>query len=413
MRQTEQTRNELLALGDLTGYGDLALRIAKRGGNVAEFMAAAAERSREKPLHDAADRLLGFDSSTDADGYSIGRAIRACMTQRWDGAELERSVSNLAQTRSGSMPKGDFFVPFGLLSRDFNAGTANQAGNYISAARGGELGIDPLRKTSISSRLGATWLMGCRDDLKIPRFDGITAQAPQTEIASAGSPSPTTSLIDLVPKRYPITLPFSKQAVLQSAKDLDNWFSTAFTAAIFESLDNDAINGAGTGAAALGIRATPNVGDVAIGTDGGFPTFALLSDVEDKPSLADLTETEYSGWVLNSKTRRYLRTLARGTNLDYCWQGGDRPLLGHRAVVSNIMPSNLTKGASGAVCSSIVYGSDWTKLIIACYGGGIDIMVDRITQAHLGKVVVTAALYASVGLARPQAFAKIDDLKTA
>lgn len=410
--QSERVMNEILSLGSITGHRDLALRIAKKGGNVSEFMAALFERSREKPLHDAADYLLGFDSQRDATGYSLTNALRAAMTRRWDNAGLEKEVSRIAELRSGQVPHGDFFVPFGLLARDFNVGIATQAGNLVSASRGNNQAIDPLRRVSITSRMGATWLTGCKDALQLPRVD-MNTNGPHLEIAMTAEIDPTSSLIDLSPRRYCMQVEVSKQALIQSSTNLDGFFSQAFSAAIFESLDADSMNGTGTGADALGIRATPGVGDISAGDNGGLPTWALLCDIEDKTAANNCTETELSGWALNAKTRRYLRTLQRGANLPYCWDGGERPLLGHRAVVSNILPSDLEKGTSGAVCSSLVYSSDWSNLIIAAYGGGIDITVDPITKADRGKAVITASLYAGVGLARQQAFAKIDDLKTA
>ena len=96
-------------------------------------------------------------------------------------------------------------------------------------------------------------------------------------------------------------------------------------------------------------------------------------------------------------------------SLPEIWVGGDRPLLGYRAGVSNILPGNLEKGTSGAVCSSVLYSADWSNLVIGIYGGGVDLNVDRITLAAEGKVRITAALLVGVGVAQPAAFAKMDD----
>lgn len=410
MSTNEKRINDLLSMSDKIGFSDIALKVAKEGGSVSDFLSEVSVRSRETPVHESADKILGFDSGRDAGGYSLSRALCALHNDRWDKAGLEKGVSNLSQGLSDRVPNG-IFVPLSLLSRDLNVGTAAEAGNLVNASRGNSI-VDPIRNASAALSLGATVLQGCKDGLQIPRFD-VDAQGSALEIGAAGSATASSSLIDLTAKRYPIKLIVSIQAMKQSSTALDVFFQKALTAAIYDSLDNEAINGAGTGSASLGVRATPNVGNVAVGTDGGFPTWALLCDVEDKPAAANRGETELSGWILNSKTRRYLRTLPKGTNLDYIWQGGERPLLGHRARVSNIMPSNLVKGASGAVCSSMVFSTDWSDMIIACYGGGVDVTIDRITQASIGKVVINASLYAAVGLMRPQSFSKIDDIKTA
>ena len=90
-------------------------------------------------------------------------------------------------------------------------------------------------------------------------------------------------------------------------------------------------------------------------------------------------------------------------------QGGERPLLGYRAAVTNNMPSNLEKGSSGAICSSLLFSADWSQLFVALYGGGIDLTVDRVTMADRGQIRVVAALHAGVGALVPAAFAKMDD----
>ena len=407
----EKRITDLLALSDQIGFSDIALRVAQEGGSIPEFFTAIGQRMREVPVHEAFAGIPGFDFSRDAGGYSLSRALSAMYDNRFDKAGLEKDVSNLAEKSSSSIPNG-IYVPYSMLFRDLNAGTAAQAGNLIGTSRGNSF-VDPLRNMSACLSLGAIPIQNCKEGVKMARVD-LTVPVSATEIGTASEATASSTLIDLSPKRYPIKLITSIQAVKQSSFLLDVFFQKAFTAAVFDALDNEAINGSGTGSAALGVRATPNVGEVAAGTDGGVTHLGLAFRRRGQTRFRHLwrggsfgmdSEFENSSLPQDGDKRHQSRL--------HLTKGGDHPLLGHRARVSNIMPSNLEKGSSGTVCSSMVFSNNWSNMLIAIYGGGLDITVDRITQAPIGKVVFNANLYAAVGLIRPQAFAMINDLKTA
>jgi HK97 family phage major capsid protein len=205
----------------------------------------------------------------------------------------------------------------------------------------------------------------------------------------------------------------SRQALVQATPELDQAISRHLVGALLELLEYGAINGDGTSDAPVGIRSTAGVGAVVGGTDGAQIDITHLADLENAPEAANVPPTENAGFLVNAATKRWLRTKAAGTNLPYLWQGGERPLLGHRAGVTNNLPSNLSKGASGAVCSTLLYSADWSQLFLALYGGGIDLTVDRVTMASAGQIRIVAALHAGVGALVPAAFAKMDDGKTA
>lgn len=412
----EVAHKELFALGDmLAEYGGqrIALDVLKRGGGKAEFMSRISEKARGESLHLAADRLLGLDAARDVvEGYSLLRALRAAMERRWDGAGLEKDVSNLSTTITGMAPNG-FYVPLGVLARDFNVGTANQAGNFIGAAVDGGRALDPLRKVAAVARMGATFLSGLKFTLNLPRFSSSSSAAWKGEVAAAGEVLEQTGVATLTPKRCPVTMVLSRQALIQADPALDASLGRHLVKAIMEQVEYAALNGDGTSDSPVGLRSTSGVGNVAGGTDGATVTYAHLADLENGPAVASAEETDFSGYIVNPSTRRWLRTTARGTNLPFIWDNAERPLLGHRAAVTAMLPSNLVKGASGAVCSALTYSSDWSSLIVGIYGGGVDVLVDRVTLADQGKVRIVASVLVGVGLNQPVAFSMMNDGKTA
>lgn len=413
---------ELFAIGDMWAEYDgqrLAMETMARHGTKQDLMGRILERVRKESLVKAADRSIGIDSSRDAMGYSITRALRAAVEAQegnktaWHGATLERDISNLATKADGPVPNG-FYLPLGVAARDFNVGTAGQAGNLLGAAKDdGILTEDPLRRISPLAALGATFISGLRTTLTLPRFASATTASWKSETGAATPVLETTSGAELTPKRCPVTMIISRQALLQSTPALDVAITRHLVAAVMEEAENGALNGDGTNDSPVGLRSTSGITTVAGGTDGAQLTFAHLCDLENGPSAAKAPETRYSGFVVNPSTRRWLRTTAQGTGLPYIWTSTDRPLLGHPAAITGLLPSNLTKGSSGAACSSVIYSNDWSSLVLGIYGGGVDILVDRVTMADSGQVRITASLLIGVGVTKPAAYACMDDAKTA
>jgi HK97 family phage major capsid protein len=117
-----------------------------------------------------------------------------------------------------------------------------------------------------------------------------------------------------------------------------------------------------------------------------------------------------AGFALNPQTRAWLRQKPRGTGLNYCWDDGERNLLGHRVGVTANLPSDLDKGTSVGVCSSLIFSCDWKQLWLCWYGPlAVDVLTDRYSRAPEGKLVITAAMLVGAGVAQPAAFAKMDD----
>ncbi len=408
---------EVYALGEMLrehGGVQLALDVTRRGGGKADLMRAVSDQIKMDPVSQAADRLLGFISEKNSrSAYSISRALLAHMDIGKRGAPFEYEISELAHERTGVMPFG-FWAPIGLLARDFAVGTANTAGNLITTGVDAIHAMDPLRKVSALARMGVTILTGLHDTPQLPRFVSSTTLGSKTESGTADTLIETTTASILAPTRVSASFTMTKQALLQSSVALDATISQHLLAAVMEQVENAAINGDGTNNTPIGLRATSGIGSVVGGTNGAQISFANLSDMENQPGLVNAREfPESSGYIINSATRRWLRTVPRASNLPFIYENSDTPLLGHRVTVSNLMPGNLTKGTSSGTCSSLVYSSDWSRLIVGFLGGGVDIIVNPITLADSGLLKITATALICIGVSSPEHFSKFDDALTA
>jgi len=56
------------------------------------------------------------------------------------------------------------------------------------------------------------------------------------------------------------------------------------------------------------------------------------------------------------------------------------------AMVTNVVPSNLTKGTANGICSAAIFGN-WQDLLISLWGG-LDLTVDPYTGGTAGTVRV-------------------------
>jgi hypothetical protein len=402
---------ELLQLGEVFAeYGGqgLAVSVSKRGGDKNQFMKEIMPSVRDQSITGSHNEALGLSNFDSVAGYSISSALKAAYNRNWDRAFIEKAVSDLGTTKSGMVPNG-FFVPFSMLSRDFSAGTANLAGNLIGSAINSSRAPDPLFKVSCLARMGATFIPGLRETLQLPRFISTSTVAAKSEVASSDTATEETSLAILTPKRYSVQMVISSQALIQSTPTLDLTIGRHWMKGIMSQIDYDALNADGTSNTPVGLRNTTGIGNVVGGINGAQLAWSHLVDLENSIDAADTEETELSGFIVNASTRKWLRKTQRGTNLPFIWDDSTLPLLGHRSAVSNILPNNLDKGTSTGVCSSICYSSDWSQLMVGLYGPGVDVTVDRITQADIGKVVITAAVLAGVGVNLPASFSAMND----
>ena len=342
--------------------------------------------------------------------YSLGRALAAAILGDWREAGFERECSEGMAKMMGRSPEG-FYLPPEAFSRDFNVGTATEAGNLVATDLRGDLFVDVLRNNLVMGQLGARVLTGLTGNVDLPRKATASTIGSVTEIGSASETAPATAKVTLSPKRTSAYVEVSKQAILQSALALEQMIRDDLIMSSAVNLENQTINGTGTAPQMTGIRYTANIGTVVGGTAGAAPTWAHVVDLESACANANAEPDRLAGYLLNTKTRGKLKQTQLGTNLPFIWQNGGQPLNGYRAAVSNNLPSNLTKGTSTTVCSSAIFGSDWSMATIGLFGAP-DITVDPYTKADTGQVKITLNQFADFGVRQPACFAKIDDLIT-
>ena len=341
--------------------------------------------------------------------YSFGRALLASITGNWKDAGLELECSRAVENIMGRAPEG-FYVPFEYMKRDFNVGTATEAGNLVATALRTDLYVDALRNNMVMGNLGVTFLAGLTGNVDLPRKATAGTLGMLTEIGSASETAPVTAKATLTPHRIGAYVQVSKQALIQSAMALENLIRDDLVTGAANLLESQTISGAGTAGQITGLNGVTGIGTAtAAGTNGAVPAWSHVVDLESTCANANAEPDRFSGYLINTKLRGKLKQTQFASNLPFIWQNGPQPLNGYRAAVTNNVRSNLTKGTSTTICSEAYFGSDWSMVTIGLFGAP-DITVDPYSLASTGQVQITLNQFADMQHRQPATTSKISDL---
>jgi len=342
--------------------------------------------------------------------YSLARACLAAATGDWSKAGLELACSQAVGKLIGRTPEG-FYVPWDIFHRDFNVGTGSEAGNLVPTELRTDLFVDVLRNKLVMGQLGVRILAGLTGNVDIPKKATGSAISRVTEIAALTETNPTTGKVSLVPKRFGGFVEYSKQALIQSAIAIEPMLRDDLLMGAAVDIQDQWLNGSGSGANMRGIRNTSGIGSVVGGTNGANVSWTHIVALESACANVNAEPDTGSGYLINSKTRGSLKTTQKATNLPFVWDNGAQPLNGYRSPVSNTVPSNLTKGTSTTICSSLIFGSDWAMSVLGLFGAP-DVTVDPYTLATTGQVRITLNQFGDHGVRQAGTFAVMDDALT-
>lgn len=416
--ERERTQ-DILAIGENYGLQSLAAEAVRDGCSLAEFQKRCIEAmsTRARPTADISlgdNWLMGSSRSRETREYSLVRAITAAATGDWSKAGYEREVSKELERQSGRAARS-LMVPLDALApqrRDLTVGTATAGGNLVETVHGGF--VDMLRQRSVVlSR--ATWLTGLSGNVDLPRQTGAATAYWVAENGAATESQQSFDRIELRPKSVSAFTDISRRMMLQTGGAIEQLVRNDLTAQLSIALETAAVNGSGSGNQPVGVLNTSGIGAVAIGTNGGAPTWAHMVGLETALT-ASHADTASLAYITNGAVRGKLRTTETATGSgQFVWQGTGEPGMGtiggYAAAVSQAVPSNLTKGTSSGVCSAVILGN-WSDLLIGQWGG-LDLLVDPYSNSSAGIVRVVAFMDVDVAVRYAESFAAIKDALTA
>lgn len=360
----------------------------------------------------------GIDSN-DLRKYSLLRAIRAAAFGKekrslYEEAAFEMEVSRTIADKAGLQARG-FMVPRELFVRDLSVGGATAGQTLVGVDHRPDQFIPTLDVMPQVEAMGAMKLTGLVGNIDIPRM--TAGSAPQWLSAENGTyteTEPTLGTFVMSPKDVAGLTDITRRLIQQSSPAVEMLVRQDLTKRIIAAIDLAAINGSGASGVPRGILNAVGIGSVAMGANGGAPTWAAITQLIQAVGAANGLDGAL-GFLTNAKVQgTLLRTEKSASTGLYCWEPGraqsEGQIAGYRALVSNNVPSNLVKGTSGAVCSALIFGN-FQDLLIG-YWGGLDVTVDPYTFSSTGMLRITAIQSCDVLVRRTGSFAAIADALT-
>ena len=382
-------------------------------------------RSEVKPLPS-----LGFNRQ-ERSQYSIVKAMRDFMLLG-EGKRIEPGIELEAHAAieklTGRSSQG-LLVPTADLQwmkRDvMTASTPYLGGNLVQTELSSDF-IFALKSKVLLAKMGATVLTELVGNVDFPRKTGTS----QTHWLSEGETIPQSSmnfdLVSLRPRTIGAIVPLTRRLMLQASEDAEFLLRQDLLSEIALGIDDAAIDGTGLTNQPLGILHTPGVGSVALGANGGAPTWSMIVELETKVSDANADVSAPTlAYLTNSKCRGKLKTTAKVTGQDvFLWTDHPNPMAGRPgegrsiaivnsspAFCTNLVPSDGVKG-NGTSLSSIIYG-DFSQLMIATWGL-LEILPNQFGAGYeQGTLQLRAMLDADCAIRHPESFAVCQDIVTA
>jgi HK97 family phage major capsid protein len=271
--------------------------------------------------------------------------------------------------------------------------------------------IDILRARMVTVAMGARVMEGMQGLFAIPRqnqaatFNWVTQGIPVTKS------NQTIDQVPFAPHTGGVQTLYTRQFLEQTNQSAEAFVRYDQAQQTARGVEAAGLAGPGTGGAPKGLISNTLIPVVAVGTNGGAPTWQVVVGLET--SVGKLNADMGSlGYVTDAAVRGTLKQSVKvpaSTFPIYLWETTmpEFPVNGYRTGITNLLPNNLTHG-TGTNLHAMIFGN-WNDLIYA-FWSGLDVIVDPYTAAGAGSVVVTTLQDVDVNVRHPESFAICADV---
>lgn len=362
----------------------------------------------EKELRNFSFSKLLIDAEGGPEARNVDAAFENEVMQQFSKGKEQRGNS-----RSFNLPDKLLTAIMPKEFRAMTAGAATAGGNFIQTDKVGF--FDALFNVSALAKLNITRLTGLSSNVDLRGFTTSVSSAWTTE---QGSQTPTDAVSvarNLSPELLYTACDVSRRLIFQTNPSIDQMIMADMIRSMAQKLEQAVINGSGSGQP-NGILGFSGVQSVAIGTNGGAPTFTKVLEL----ITAVLQAGEAMGpdmFLTNNKVVQKLKQ----TTID----GGSGAMVmgynnlfasllgvidGYEVVRTANVPSNLTKGSSTGVCSALIFG-DFSQYVLAQFGTS-ELIVDPYTAARTATIQYTINQSFDGTIKQPGLLGAIQDLTT-
>ena len=412
---------EIKDLAVAAGRRDLGDDAIARGVTLESFRSELCDAMVSNPLPSPHNVDLTKKEKQEFKRYSLINAVRAFTMGDWSSAQYEKDLSDEIQNRRGS--KRGLSIPDEywkrmndtkreMETRVLTSGGSTSGTEFVPVQVYGSEWISALRAKMILPSLGVKF-WEYRDKFNIPRVDTGSTVAYVSEGSAGSAQTPTTGSISFTP--YPITayVDISREMMMMGDPQTDAWVAEDLTAAVATLLQSTVINGDGS-SKPTGILQTSGIGAIAIGTNGGAPTWTHTVQIPREVQIDDAALNDDTlFWLTNFKVKGKMVQTLKESSATNALMLLDTPydrLLGDPIRFTTGVPSNLTKGSASGVCSALIYG-DFSQCIVNLFGG-TDVIVDPYSQSSSAVTRVVIYQDNDIGIRHAQSFSACQDITT-
>lgn len=412
--QAERARvSAILELSSRHGMADVAHKAIADGTSLDEFRAALLDKVGQKPL---ATSDIGM-SEREVRQFSFLRAVNALSNpgdrKAQEAAAFEREASEAAAQRAGKAARG-IMIPTDVMTRDLTTAITtgtSKAGYTVQTDLLAGSFIDVLRNSMVLPSLGAKFLSGLQGNVAIPKKSASATAYWPGENTAPTEGAITFTQVTMTPKTLAAYVDFGRRLSIQSSLDVEQLVRNDLATQLAIAIDGAAIGAAITNGP-TGVRGTSGIGSVALGTNGGAPTWAMVVNLMREVAV-DNALTGSAAFLTNHKVAAKMMATPKqssGVEGNFLLSAPYNSLAGYPLVVSNQVTSTLTKGSATSVCSAMFFGV-WSDLMIGQWGG-IELIVDPMSLSTAGATRIVALAELDVAVRYAESFAACLDITT-
>ena len=265
-----------------------------------------------------------------------------------------------------------------------------------------------FRDALVLEGLGARVFGGLTANVNFPRSKPGLAASWLSENAAATGASEMFQSLQLSPHRVTAYLDVSLE-LLAEQEAAEKYLREELIRALAVEIQRQVIGGSGAQNVPLGIINVAGIVTEVGSVSGAAPTFQNLCNLEYQVTGVNKADRGNLGWLTSPLARKKLRTTPIFANGSVPIWRKPYQLLGYPAAVTPSVPDTLTKGASGNVCSAIIFG-EWSELFMGFWGPGIEVdAVSSVAAAQAGQVTMIAAAHFDSGMRLAEGFAAMTD----
>ena len=411
---------EMQALGVKHNLRNFADECVGNGTGLFEFREKMLNKIESKPLEVGADHV--DVKPKEARKYSLLRALNASSRGDWSGAGFEAEMSQEVSHRQNKTPQG-FYVPDFAWTGNRNqeelekrtvmtVGTNASGGFFAPVDQLGSEWVSALRAKMVMPGLGMRIMSGLTTKVSIPKVSAGVSAAFVAEESAVAAVNQTTAQITLSGKTLGCYEDVSRLLLLESDPSIEQIVRDDILSAMADKIEDVAIEG-DSGAEPTGITKVSGIGSIAIGTNGGAPTWASVTGLVKEVEIDNASINANSlGFLTNPKVKSKLASTAKVSSTDshmILGEPWDR-LYGYPLAVTTNVPSDLTKGSTSGSCSAMIFG-DFSQLIMGMWNTP-DVLVDPYTNGNKGTVRIVVLQEIDLAVRHAQSFSACLDYTT-